>query len=125
MNTRKNTGFKRIHNAFFYSMAGLASAWKNEAAFRQESILSIVLVPIAFWLGQNTAQTGLLILSIFIVLIVELLNSAIEAAIDRISAEHHALSKQAKDIASAAVFISLILFSTIWGLVIFEQLYPS
>lgn len=70
MTSNQNTGFKRIYNAFFYSMSGLASAWKNEAAFRQESIVAIVLLPLAFWLGQNTNQIGLLILSIFIVLIV-------------------------------------------------------
>ena len=114
--------FKRIYNAFFYSMAGLHSAWKNEAAFRQESILSLILIPIAFWLGKDVIQVSLLILPIFIVLIVELLNSAIEAAIDRISDEHHALSKQAKDTASAAVFISLVLFTVIWGLVILERI---
>ena len=125
MASNQNTGLKRIYNAFFYSMAGLASAWKNEAAFRQETIVAIVLLPLAFWLGQSTSQIGLLILSIFIVLIVELLNSAVEAAIDRISDEHHALSKQAKDIASAAVFISLILFTVIWSLVIFERFYPA
>jgi diacylglycerol kinase (ATP) len=121
----KNTGFKRIYNAFFYSLPGLASAWNNEAAFRQESIVAIVLIPVAFWLGQSTSQIGLLILSIFIVLIVELLNSAVEAAIDRISDERHELSKQAKDIASAAVFFSLILFTVIWGLVIFERFYTA
>lgn len=125
MASKQNTGFKRIYNAFFYSMAGLCSAWKNEAAFRQESIIAIVLIPIAFWLGQSASQIGLLILPIFIVLIVELLNSAVEAAIDRISNERHALSKQAKDIASAAVFISLILFIVIWGLVIFERFYTA
>lgn len=123
MASKQNTGIKRVYNAFFYSMAGLASAWKNEAAFRQESIIAIVLLPVAFWLGQSVSQIGLLILSIFIVLIVELLNSAIEAAVDRISDEHHSLSKQAKDIASAAVFLSLVLFAIIWGFVIFEQLY--
>ena len=125
MASTQNTGFRRIYNAFFYSMAGLAAAWNNEAAFRQESIVAIVLVPVAFWLGQSTSQIGLLVLSVFIVLIVELLNSAVEAAIDRISDERHALSKQAKDIASAAVFISLVLFAVIWALVIFERFYPA
>ena len=125
MASKENTGFKRIYNALIYSMAGLASAWKNEAAFRQETIVAIVLLPLAFWLGQSTNQIALLILSVFIVLIVELLNSAVEAAIDRISNERHALSKQAKDIASAAVFLSLILFTIIWGLVIFERFYAS
>jgi len=98
MASPKNTGFKRIYNAFFYSVAGLASAWN---------------------------QIGLLILTIFIVLIVELLNSAVEAAINRISDEQHPLSKQAKDIASAAVFISLVLFTVIWGLVLFERFYSA
>ena len=84
-----------------------------------------MLIPVAFWLGQSISQIGLLILSIFIVLIVELLNSAVEAAIDRISDERHELSKQAKDIASAAVFFSLILFTVIWGLVIFERFYTA
>ncbi len=123
MASNQNTGLKRIYKAFFYSMAGLASAWKNEAAFRQESIVAIALVPIAFWLGQSTSQVGLLVLAIFIVLIVELLNSAIETAIDRISDERHVLSKQAKDIASAAVFISMVHFVIIWGLVIVERFY--
>ena len=125
MASSHNTSFKRIYNAFFYSIAGLASAWKNEAAFRQESLVAIVLIPVAFWFGQSTNQIGLLILPIFIVLIVELLNSAVEAAIDRISDERHALSKQAKDIASAAVFLSLVLFAIIWCLVIFELFYSS
>jgi len=125
MASPKNTGFKRIYNAFFYSVAGLASAWKNEAAFRQESLIAIVLIPASFWLGEGTSQIGLLILTIFIVLIVELLNSAVEAAINRISDEQHPLSKQAKDIASAAVFISLVLFTVIWGLVLFERFYSA
>jgi len=125
MTAKQNTGLKRIYHAFFYSMAGLSSAWKNEAAFRQECVMAILLIPISFWLGQDAIQVGLLILAIFIVLIVELLNSAIEAAIDRISDEHHVLSKQAKDIASAAVFLSLALFAVIWGLIIFERLYTS
>ena len=115
---KQKTGFKRIYNAFFYSVAGLTSAWKNEAAFRQESVIAIVLIPMAFWLGQSASQIALLIMPIFIVLIVELLNSAIETTIDRISGEHHTLSKQAKDMASAAVFISLMLFAIIWSLVI-------
>jgi len=120
MGSNQNTGIKRVYNAFFYSMAGLSAAWKNETAFRQESVLAILLIPFAFWLGQSASKIGLLILPIFIVLIVELLNSAIEAAIDRISDERHELSKRAKDIASAAVFISLVLVAIIWGLVIFE-----
>ena len=124
MASKQNKGLARIYHAFFYSMAGLVSVWKNEIAFRQEIVVSIILIPIAFWLGQNAIQISLLILPIFIVLITELLNSAIESAIDRISEEQHNLSKQAKDIASAAVFISLLLFVVIWGLIIVDRYYP-
>lgn len=123
MAPKQNKGLTRIYIAFFYSMAGLMSAWKNEAAFRQEFVIAVILIPIAFWLGQNAFQIGLLLLPIFIVLITELLNSAIESAINRISEEQHILSKQAKDIASAAVFISLMLFVLIWGLVILERIF--
>ena len=123
MAPKQNKGLTRIYLAFIYSMAGLMSAWKNEAAFRQEFVIAVILIPIAFWLGQNAFQIGLLLLPIFIVLITELLNSAIESAINRISEEQHILSKQAKDIASAAVFISLMLFVLIWGLVILERIF--
>ncbi|MEM7402126.1 MAG: diacylglycerol kinase [Pseudomonadota bacterium] len=115
-------GIKRIYNAFFYSMAGICAAWKSEAAFRQELIAAIILIPVAFLLGQNPTQVVLLILPIFVVLIVELINSAIEATVDRISDEQHPLSKQAKDIASAAVFMSLVLFALTWGIVLLEKL---
>jgi len=104
-------------------MAGLASAWKNEAAFRQETILAILLIPAAFWLGANIVHTSLLLLSVFIVLITELLNSSIEATIDRISEDKHELSKRAKDVASAAVFISLLTLIIIWGLAIFDKFF--
>ncbi len=79
-------------------MAGFSAAWKNETAFRQEALIAIVLIPIAFWLGQDATQIGLLILSVLVVLITELLNSGMEAAIDRIGCERHELSKYAKDI---------------------------
>ena len=123
MASKQNKGLARIYHAFFYSMAGLMTAWKNEAAFRQELFIAIILIPFAFWLGQNAFQIGLLILPIFIVLITELLNSAIESTINRISEDQHILSKQAKDIASAAVFISLMLLVVIWGLVILERIF--
>ena len=121
-NTQSN-GLKRIYNAFFYSMAGLASAWKNEAAFRQEVCLAIILIPTAFWLGQNTLQISLLVFSVFVVLITELLNSGVEAAIDRISDEKHELSKRAKDIGSAAVFISLTALVVVWALAAYDRLF--
>lgn len=123
MASKQNTGFKRVYNAFFYSMAGLASAWKNEAAFRQEVIFALFLLPAAFWLGDSTLHRSILIISVFIVLITELLNSCIEAAIDRISDEKHELSKRAKDIGSAAVFLSLVTFIVVWGLAIYEKFF--
>ena len=123
MANTQQKGFKRIYNAFFYSMAGLISAWKYEAAFRQEVILAIILFPASFWLGESVLQISLLVLTIFIVLITELLNSCIEAVIDRISDEQHELSKRAKDIASAAVFISLAALIVVWGLIIYERFF--
>ena len=123
MANTQQKGFKRIYNAFFYSMAGLISAWKYEAAFRQEVILAIILFPAAFWLGESVLQISLLVLTIFIVLITELLNSCIETVIDRISDEQHELSKRAKDIASAAVFISLAALVVVWVLIIYERFF--
>ncbi len=115
--------FKRIYNAFFYSMSGLAAAWKYEEAFRQEVILATVLLPTAFWLGENTLKISLLVFSVFVVLITELLNTSIEVAIDRISDEKHELSKRAKDIGSAAVFVSLAALTIVWGLIIYERFF--
>lgn len=123
MANAQHKGFKRIYNAFFYSMSGLAAAWKYEEAFRQEVILAVVLLPTAFWLGENTLQIGLLVFSVFVVLITELLNSCVEAAIDRISDEKHELSKRAKDFGSAAVFISLVALTVVWGLVIYARFF--
>ena len=123
MANAEHKGFKRLYNAFFYSMAGLSAAWKNEEAFRQEVILSIFLIPVAFWLGTNAFQIAVLLLSVFVVLITELLNTCVEAVIDRISDEKHELSKLAKDIASAAVFVSLTALVLVWGLVIYERFF--
>jgi len=108
------TGLSRIVDAFGYSIKGFRFAWKNEAAFRQEFIFSIVLFTLAIFLSETFIEFTLLVIPVFIVLIVELLNSAIEAVVDRISDEHHDLSGAAKDIASAAVFVSLILTVVIW-----------
>lgn len=116
------TGLDRIAHAFGYSMSGLADAFKGESAFRQEVVLAIVLVPLALWLASDWAQLMLMIGSLLIVLIVELLNSAIEATVDRISFEHHLLSKRAKDMGSAAVLLSLGLVSLVWGSVIWVRL---
>jgi len=108
------TGLDRVVRATGYSMAGLATAYRGESAFRQEFWLAVVLVPAAFWLGRGWVEVALLAGSVLMVLIVELLNSGIEAAIDRVSFEIHDLSKRAKDLASAAVFLSLLLCACIW-----------
>lgn len=112
-----NTGIRRIFRATLYSALGLSAAWKNEAAFRQELLLVVVLLPVAVWLGQTGLERAVLIGCLFIVLIVELLNSAIEAAIDRHGHELHELSGRAKDMGSAAVFMSLLLLAVVWGLI--------
>ena len=108
------TGIKRIINAAGYSYAGFIAAFKNEAAFRQELLLVAILVPVAFWFGEGNIEKVLLVSSLLLVLIVELINSAIESAIDRIGSEQHELSGRAKDIGSAAVSLALINALLIW-----------
>jgi diacylglycerol kinase (ATP) len=107
------TGLSRILHATGYSLAGLRAAWK-ETAFRQEAMTSILLIPLAFWVGRGWAETSLLAGSVLIVMIVELLNTGIETVIDRIGPEWHDLSKRAKDMGSAAVLLSLVLCLGIW-----------
>ncbi|MCK9389308.1 MAG: diacylglycerol kinase [Sulfuritalea sp.] len=113
------TGLRRIWNAFSYSLSGLRAASLNEDAFRQECLLAAVLIPLALLLPVPGVGRALMIGSMLLVLIVELINSAIEAAIDRISLDRHRLSKRAKDIGSAAVLIALINVLTTWTLVLF------
>jgi diacylglycerol kinase (ATP) len=112
------TGFKRLINAFGYSLAGFRAAYKHEDAFRQEFRLAIILIPLALWLPATAIGKALLIASVLLVIIVELINSAIEATVDRISLENHDLAKRAKDIGSAAVLVSLINVIVVWGLVL-------
>jgi diacylglycerol kinase (ATP) len=119
-----NTGFRRVVNATFYSIAGLRVAWRNEAAFRQECVAVVVLIPIALWLGQTAVQRALLLSSCVLVLIVELLNTAVEFVVDRVGTDHHELSGRAKDLGSAAVFTSIALAVLIWGLVAWERFGP-
>jgi diacylglycerol kinase (ATP) len=109
-------GLKRVWNALFYSLAGLRSAWRHEDAFRQESMLAMLLLPLAFLLTQDNLARAIMIASVLLVLVVELINSAIEATVDRISLENHHLAKRAKDIGSAAVFIALMNVLVVWGL---------
>lgn len=116
-------GLRRIWNAGLYSIAGIRAGWNNEAAFRQELLLCLVLVPAAFWVGGNAVERALLAGSCLFVLVVELLNSAVEAAIDRIGADRHPLSGQAKDMGSAAVLVSLLMVVLCWGLVIHERFF--
>ena len=118
-----NTGIRRILLAAKFSAQGLRSAWIHEAAFRQEIVLLVILVPIAFWLGETVLLQALLIGVCLLVLIVELFNSAIEAAIDRHGEEQHELSGRAKDIGSAAVMISLIIVLLTWGAVICDRFF--
>ena len=110
----------RIIRAARYSFAGLRSAVAGEAAFRQELILGSVLTPVAIWLGKDGVERALMVGVLLLVLIVELVNSAIEAAVDRVGEEAHDLSRRAKDLGSAAVFVSLIAVPVVWGLVLLD-----
>lgn len=112
------TGFTRLWNALGYSLAGFRAAYKHEAAFRQEILLAAVLIPLALWLPASHIGKALMIGSVLLLIIVELINSAIEATVDRISLENHDLAKRAKDIGSSAVLVSLINVVVIWGLVL-------
>ena len=114
----KNTGFTRIFCAIGYSMKGLEAAYIHEAAFRQELALCVILAPLGAWLGNSGVERAILIGSLILVLIVELINSAIEAAVDRHGAEHHTLSGRAKDLGSAAVMVSILNAVVIWVLVL-------
>jgi diacylglycerol kinase (ATP) len=113
------TGLRRIWNALFYSFDGLKAAYRHEDAFRQEVWLAVVLIPLALLLPAPGTGKALMIASVLVVLIVELLNSAVEATVDRVSLEHHRLAKRAKDIGSAAVLFSLINVVVVWMLVLF------
>ncbi|MES2824302.1 MAG: diacylglycerol kinase [Pseudomonadota bacterium] len=110
-------GIGRVIDAFGYSMKGLAATWKFEAAFRQEVVLGLILIPIAFWLATTHVELILLIASVFWVWMAELANSSVEAVVDRTGSEHHELSGRAKDIGSALVFISLVLLALVWSII--------
>lgn len=116
----KRKGLNRILHAAGYSLAGLRAGW-NEPAFRQEAIAALVMLPLAFWLGRTWLEIALLCASVILVMVVELLNTAIEAAIDRIGPEWHDLSKRAKDMGSAAVLLSLLLCAGIWVAALFQR----
>ncbi len=115
------TGLARIVAAAGYSLKGLRAALRHEAAFRQELALALVLLPLALWLGQDGVQRALLAAPVLLVLVVELINSAIEAVVDRLGDEWHELAGRAKDLGSAAVFVSLLLLVLVWGLVLWPR----
>ncbi len=116
--TRK--GFNRLWHATGYSLEGLRAGW-GEAAFRQEALAAVVLLPLAFWLGRTWVEVSLLAGTVFILMIVELLNTGIETAIDRIGPEWHDLSKRAKDMGSAAVLLSLIMCIGVWSAALWHR----
>jgi len=122
------TGRRRIRRliaATHHSLSGLASAWRSEEAFRLEVILAVFLFPAALWIGSTAAERFLLIGTIILVMIVELLNTAVECTVDRIGTDHHHLSGKAKDLASAAVFLSLLLAAGVWGISIWNRFLGS
>lgn len=118
---KQRRGFSRIWHAGRYSVQGLVAAIQESAAFRQETLLAVVLVPASFWLGQTWVETALLAAVVVLVLVAELLNTGIEAAIDRIGPEWHALSKMAKDVGSGAVLLCLLLCGGVWAAALYQR----
>jgi diacylglycerol kinase (ATP) len=116
-------GLLRLWNATGYSRDGIVSAWKNEAAFREEVVLAVVTIPLGLWLGQTGVERALLVASIALILIVEILNSAIEAVVDLASPDRHELAKRAKDMGSAAVLFSLVNAAVVWGLLLGPRIF--
>ena len=121
MLTKGSGGVRRLYAATIYSLQGLRAAFRNEAAFRQEVILSIFLIPLGLWLGESGVERALLAGTILLVMIVELINSGIEAVVDRFGGEHHELSGIAKDVGSAAVLVALVNVIVVWCLVLFSR----
>ena len=121
MGSENENIFRHIQNAVIYSWAGFKAAWDNEMAFRTEAIVIALLMPIGIWIGETAVQWALLIGSSLLVLITELLNSAVEKVVDRIGTEHHILSKQAKDLGSAAAAVSMLTAVIVWGLIAYEH----
>lgn len=115
---KSKAGLQRIRNTISWSLDGLRAAYRNEVAFRQEVAIAVVLIPLALWLHASHTGKALMIASVLLVLMIELLNSSIEAIVDRVSLERHDLSKRAKDLGSAAVLVSLINVGAVWLLVL-------
>jgi diacylglycerol kinase (ATP) len=121
MKVENDNIFRHIQNAVIYSIAGFKAAWKNEMAFRIEVIVIALMMPIGAWIGETAVEWALLIGSGLLILITELLNSAVENVVDRIGTEHHILSKQAKDLGSAAAAVSMLAAVIVWGLIAYER----
>ena len=121
---KTRTGLNRVWHAFGYSLAGLRAGW-YEKAFQQEAVAAVVLVPLSFWLGQTWIETSLLIGTVVFVMVVELLNTGLESAIDRVGPEWHDLSKRAKDMGSAAVLLSLLLCVGVWVAAVYVHFFSS
>jgi diacylglycerol kinase (ATP) len=119
----KNRGIHRLIKAFRYSALGFKAAWVNEEAFRQEIILAIVIVPTGLWLGESGTQRAFLVGIYFIIPMAELLNSAIEAIVDRMGEEHNELSGRAKDLGSAAVFLCICIAIIVWFIIAYERFF--
>src|SRR5450432_4231942 len=117
----KPTGFTRLLRAFVYSFQGFRHAWREEAAFRQEAGLSLLVIPAGLYLGRTGVERALLVSPMLLILIVEILNSAVEAVVDRSGMEHHRLAGMAKDMGSAAVLLSFLLLCTVWFLLLFDH----
>ncbi len=123
MEETKDTIIRHILNAFVYSFAGLKAAWKNEMAFRLEAVVMAIMLPVGIWLGKSAVEWALLTASCMLILIIELLNSALEAVVDRIGPQRHELAKRAKDMGSAAAFISMITAVIVWGLIAYGRFW--
>lgn len=121
MGSQNENIFRHIQNAVIYSWAGFKAAWDNEMAFRTELIIIAIMIPVGIWIGETAVQWALLIGSSLLVLITELLNSAVEKVVDRIGPEHHSLSKQAKDLGSAAAAVSMLTAVIVWALIAYER----
>lgn len=122
MTESKETIIRHILNAFVYSFAGLKAAWKNELAFRMETLIILAMMPVGIWLGRSVVEWALLIGSGTLILIVELLNSAVEAVVDRIGLQRRELSKRAKDMGSAAAFLAMLTAAIVWGLILYKRI---
>lgn len=125
MGEKKESVLRHIGKAFIWSAAGIKTAWKNELAFRVEAIVIIILIPLGFWLGKSATERALLLASCLSILIIELLNSALEAVVDRIGTEHHELSGRAKDMGSAAAFFAMLTAGIVWAFIAYDRFWGT